>query len=79
MKIIGPEAEARLSWPGLLAALEAGHRLPRAEIADLFLYRGPDTLLNRAAWINGLGSFVKVATLMGDLRVRDTASNYLRP
>ncbi|MGL6209934.1 MAG: ornithine cyclodeaminase family protein [Paracoccaceae bacterium] len=63
MKIIGPEAEAHLTWAGLLAALEAGHRLPRAEIADLFLYRGPDTLLDRAAWIDGLGSLVKVATL----------------
>ncbi|MGL4319437.1 MAG: ornithine cyclodeaminase family protein [Paracoccaceae bacterium] len=61
--IIGPEVEAHLTWAGLMAALEAGHRLPRAEIKDLFLYRGGDTLLNRAAWIDGLGQLVKVATV----------------
>ena len=61
--VIGPEAEAMLSWQGIIAALEAGHRLPRAEIADLFLYRGRDTMLDRAAWITGLGSLVKVGTI----------------
>lgn len=61
--IIGPEAEAALTWEGMTAALEAGHRLPRAEIRDLLLHRGQDTLLNRAAWIAGLGQLVKVATV----------------
>ncbi len=61
--IIGPEAEPLLTWAGLIAALEAGHRLPRAQIKDMFLYRGTDTLLNRAAWIDGLGQLVKVATV----------------
>lgn len=61
--IIGPEAERVLTWPGIIAALEAGHLLPRAEIADLFLYRGQDTMLDRAAWISGLGSLVKVGTI----------------
>ncbi len=63
IEIVGAEAEALLSWQGLTAALEAGHRLPRAEISDLLLYRGNDTLLDRAAWIDGLGSLVKVATI----------------
>ena len=63
IEIVGPEAEAYLTWAGLTAAIEAGHGLPRAEIKDLFLYRGKDTLLNRAAWIDGLGSLVKVATI----------------
>lgn len=63
IEIVPKEAEAHLTWPGLIAALEAGHRLPRAAIADLFLYRGQDTLLDRAAWIDGLGSLVKVATI----------------
>ncbi len=63
MKFIGKDAEARLTWAGLLAAFEAGHRLPRAEINDLFLYRGADTMLDRAAWISGLGALVKVATI----------------
>ena len=61
--IIGPEAEARLDWLGLCDAHEAGHTRPRAEIADSFLYRGADTLLSRAAWIDGLGQLVKTATI----------------
>lgn len=64
VEMVGPEAEALLTWTGLCEALEAGHRLPRAEISDLFLYRGRDVLLNRAAWIDGLGSLVKVATVV---------------
>ena len=63
IEIVGPDAEAHLTWAGLMAALEAGHRLPRAEIKDLFLYRGADTLLNRAAWIDGLGTLVKAAMI----------------
>jgi ornithine cyclodeaminase len=57
-------AERHLTWPGLLRALEAGHRLPRAEIADLFLYRRDDTLLDRGAWIDGLGALVKVGLIV---------------
>ncbi len=63
IEIVPREAQAQLSWAGLMAAIEAGHRLPRAEIADLFLYRGKDTILDRAAWIDGLGALVKVATI----------------
>ncbi|MEY4696299.1 MAG: hypothetical protein RIT14_727 [Pseudomonadota bacterium] len=63
IEVIGREAEALLTWSGLTEALEAGHRLPRAEISDLLLYRGKDTLLNRAAWIDGLAQLVKVATV----------------
>jgi len=55
--------EARLDWLGLCEALAAGHRLPRAEIDDTFLYRGADTLLSRSAWIDGLGIAVKSATI----------------
>ena len=61
--IIGPEAETRLDWLGLCDAIEAWHVRPRAEIADSFLYRGADTLLSRAAWIEGLGQLVKTATI----------------
>lgn len=52
-----------MSWTGLLDAFEAGHQLPKAQIADSFLYRGNDTLLSRAAWIDGLGQVVKTATV----------------
>jgi ornithine cyclodeaminase len=62
-EIIGREAEAHLDWLTLTDALAAGHALPRAEVADTFLYRGKDTLLTRSAWINGLGLAVKAATV----------------
>jgi len=60
---IGPEVAPRLDWPGLLQALQEGHALPRAEVADTFLYRRADTMLSRAAWIDGLGQLVKTATI----------------
>ncbi|PWE29315.1 ornithine cyclodeaminase [Maritimibacter sp. 55A14] len=63
IQIIGFEAEAKLDWIALTEALAAGHDLPRAEITDGFLYRGEDTLLNRAAWIDGMGLAVKSATI----------------
>jgi len=62
-QIIGPEAEAKLDWIALSDAIEAGHKLPRAEIGDTFLYRGDDTLLSRSAWIDGLGQLTKTATI----------------
>ena len=62
-EIIGKDAEAHLTWMGLLDSLRDGHRLPKAEIGDTFLYRGKDTLLSRAAWIDGAGSLVKTANV----------------
>lgn len=62
--------EAVLDWIGLTDALAAGHALPRAEIGDTFLYRGKDTLLSRAAWIDGLGIAVKSATVFPDNPMR---------
>ncbi|EAQ03733.1 ornithine cyclodeaminase/mu-crystallin family protein [Pseudooceanicola batsensis HTCC2597] len=55
--------EAVLDWIALTDALAAGHDLPRAEVADSFLYRGGDTLLTRSAWIDGLGIAIKAATI----------------
>jgi ornithine cyclodeaminase len=63
IEIVPAEAEQLLTWSALTQAIEAGHSLPKAEVADSFLYRGPDTLLNRAAWIDGLGQLVKCATI----------------
>ena len=57
------EGDALLDWIGFTDALAAGHDLPPAEIGDTFLYRDPDTLLNRSAWIDGLGIAVKSATI----------------
>ncbi|MDQ2066838.1 NAD(P)-binding domain-containing protein [Xinfangfangia sp. CPCC 101601] len=64
LRIIGPEAEAKLTWGGLLQAFEAGHRLAQPDIKDLFVYRGGDTVLDRATWIDGIGALVKVATIV---------------
>lgn len=54
----------RLSWAGVVEALRRGHAAAKAEIGDQFLHRGPDTLLSRAAWIDGLGVGVKSVTVM---------------
>lgn len=62
-EIVPKEAEDLLTWKGLLQAFEDGHRMPRAQIKDMFLFREKDTLLDRAAWIDGLGALVKVATI----------------
>ena len=63
IEIVGPEVEDRLDWIALTEAIEAGHRLPRAEVADTILRRGADTLLTRSAWIDGLGLAVKAASI----------------
>lgn len=62
-QIIPFEAESKLDWIALTDALAQGHLLPKANVEDVFLYRGEDTLLNRSAWIDGLGLAVKCATI----------------
>ncbi|WP_299155112.1 ornithine cyclodeaminase [uncultured Tateyamaria sp.] len=58
-------------WPRLVAALEAGHKAPRAEIADVFLGPPERTLLSRAARIPGMGSGVKSVTVVPENAARD--------
>jgi ornithine cyclodeaminase/alanine dehydrogenase-like protein (mu-crystallin family) len=72
LRVIGPEAERHLDWVGVARAIEAGHAQPRAQVEDVFLRRGADTLLNRSAWIEGLGIAVKVATVFPANRHRPT-------
>ena len=57
------EGEAVLDWVSVARAIEEGHRLPRPRIEDVILRRASDTLLNRSAWIDGLGIAVKAATV----------------
>ena len=57
------EGQENLDWHGLMKAIEDGHKLPKAEIGDTFLYRDSDTLLSRSAWVDGLGLAVKSATV----------------
>lgn len=68
------EGDALLDWIALTDALADGHNRPKAEIADSFLYRDPDTLLNRAAWIDGLGLAVKSATVFPGNATRGISS-----
>lgn len=51
-----------LSWPALVEALDAGHRLGRGKSGDLLLQEGDDILLNRAAWKQGYGIGLKTVT-----------------
>jgi len=60
------DVEHLLDWNGLADALQAGHLLATPEISDQFLHRGGDTLLSRAAWIDGVGVAVKSVTVMPD-------------
>ena len=60
------EGEALMDWHGLADAFVAGHQLPKAEVGDTFLYRDADTVLSRAAWIDGMGMAVKTATIFPD-------------
>lgn len=58
------EMDSHLTWEGVTNALRDGHKLAKASITDGFAYRGDDTLLSRAAWIDGLGVAVKSATVI---------------
>ena len=53
------EADHKLTWTGIADAIEAGHRLDRAKIDDLLMRNETNSLLTRAAWIDGLGIAVK--------------------
>ena len=55
--------EPHLEWSEVVDAIRSGHALPRAIIADNLVQRGDDGLLLRSAWIDGLGSVVKCATV----------------
>jgi ornithine cyclodeaminase/alanine dehydrogenase-like protein (mu-crystallin family) len=57
------EGEAVLDWLAVARAIEDGHRLGCPILEDVILRRGADTLLNRSAWIDGLGIAVKAATI----------------
>ncbi|MHA1128876.1 MAG: ornithine cyclodeaminase family protein [Alphaproteobacteria bacterium] len=58
------DVEHLLDWNGMMDALLAGHKLASPQISDQFLHRGADTLLSRAAWIDGFGVAVKSVTVM---------------
>jgi ornithine cyclodeaminase len=62
-----------LDWVALTEALSAGHAMPKAKVEDVFLYQGDNTLLNRSAWIEGMGVAVKCATVFPGNRAKGQA------
>lgn len=58
--------EPLVTWTGVIDALVAGHVRGRPEMDDILLQRGGDSMLSRAALIDGLGSLVKTATVFPD-------------
>lgn len=65
LKIVTHKTVAgKLSWADIIKALREGHQLAKAEITDQVLSRDQDTLLSRAAWIDGLGFGVKSVSIM---------------
>ncbi|HCP81391.1 MAG TPA: ornithine cyclodeaminase [Octadecabacter sp.] len=60
------EGQKGLDWLALTDALAQGHERPKANVQDVLMYRGKETLLNRSAWIDGMGLAVKCATIFPD-------------
>lgn len=63
LQIIDSSAEKNLDWLALTDALAAGHRLPEAQLQDVVMRRGTDTMLSRHAWVDGLGIAVKTCQI----------------
>ena len=57
------DGQIGLDWLALTDALADGHSRAKAKVEDVFMYRGGDTLLNRSAWIDGMGLAIKCATI----------------
>ena len=71
MRLIGfDEADGLLSWSVVADAIAEGHALPQAEIGDLLLTSSGRSLLNRGAWIEGLGIALKSVTVYPENNTR---------
>ena len=55
--------EPILDWLELIDCLKEGHQHPIPQIKDHILTQEPNRLLNRLAWVEGLGSAVKTCTV----------------
>ncbi len=62
----GKSVEPLLDWLELLNCLKDGHQHPTPQIKDHILAQGTNRLLNRLAWVEGLGSAVKTCTVFPD-------------
>lgn len=66
--------EPLLDWLELVDDLTKGHQYPTPQIKDHIITQGPNRLLNRLAWIEGLGSAVKTCTVYPGNSVHDIAT-----
>ncbi|MYJ86572.1 MAG: ornithine cyclodeaminase [Rhodobacteraceae bacterium] len=64
--IEGKSVETVLNWLELTDCLQEGHLYPQPQLEDNLLVQGSNRLLNRLAWIEGLGSAVKTCTIYPD-------------
>ena len=75
MKLITRETFGPVTdWRTFVEAIDAGHALPKAEVEDVFLGPPGNTLLSRAARIEGIGFGVKSVTVIADNTQRDLPS-----
>ena len=65
------EGEIGLDWLALTDDMAQGHTRPKATVEDVFLYRDTDTLLNRSAWLDGMGLAIKCATIFPKNKTTD--------
>ncbi|PHQ68902.1 MAG: ornithine cyclodeaminase [Sneathiella sp.] len=57
------DVDPKLNWTMMADALEAGHKLAKADFGDLLLTKADQGFLNRGAWITELGLILKSATI----------------
>lgn len=67
------DVEHKLTWTEVADVIFAGHRKDKARLGDLALERGTQSMLNRAAWIDGLGLALKSVTIYPQNAERDPA------
>ncbi len=67
MKLIGAEeVNKALTWPALVEAMRAAHRLTEPAVKDMHLGSGTGNLLVRSAWFPGRMLGVKAVTVFAD-------------
>ncbi|WP_299194263.1 ornithine cyclodeaminase [uncultured Litoreibacter sp.] len=75
MKLITRETFGAVTdWRIFVEAIDAGHALSKAEVEDVFLGPQGNTLLSRAARIEGIGFGVKSVTVIAQNTKRDLPS-----
>lgn len=57
------DVASRFDWRDAVAALREGHKLPHAQIGDIFLGPADGTMLSRGAFVPGLGYGLKSVTV----------------